>query len=375
MKVIIIGSAYPYRGGIAHYTGLLYKALLKRGHIVKVVTFKRQYPRFLFPGKTQVESGGLVEKIETSQLIDSINPFNWLRVGFKVASEKPDIVIFKYWMPFFAPCFGTIALIVKTFSKAKILFICHNIVPHERTILDTALTKFAFLFVDHFIVQSSAVESDLLKIRPGASYKKVYHPVYEIFGTSIEKVKARQILGLRPDEKVLLFFGYVREYKGLDILLRAMKFVLANFQVKLLVVGEFYDKPQRYYQIVEEDGISDHVIFKNEYVKSDEVKIYFSASDVVVLPYKSATQSGIVKIAYNFNKPVIATNVGGLPEVVLDGKTGFIVEPSPQKIADAIVKFFRENLADEFSKNVELEKKKYSWDALVEAIESFVKIG
>ena len=373
MKVIIIGSAYPYRGGIAHYTGLLYKALLKRGHVVKVITFKRQYPKILFPGKTQIESGQLTEKIETLQLIDSVNPFNWFRVGFKVAFEKPDIVIFKYWMPFFAPCFGSIAFIAKVFSKAKIIFICHNIIPHEKTIFDTVLTKFAFLFVDHFIVQSSAVESDLLKVKPGASYKKVYHPVYEIFGAPIEKVKARQVLGLRPDDKVLLFFGYIREYKGLDILLRAMKFVLANFQVKLLVVGEFYEKPQKYYQIVEEEGIADFVIFRDEYVPSEEVGVYFSASDVVVLPYKSATQSGIVQIAYNFNKPVIATNVGGLPEVVLDGKTGFIVEPSPEKIAEAIVKFFKEALADEFSKNVEVEKRKYSWDVLVEAIESFLK--
>lgn len=369
MKIIIIGPAYPYRGGIAHYTGLLYKSLLKRNHNVRIFNFKRLYPKFLFPGKTQFETSSDAEKIESERIIDSINPLNWLITGIKIAKEKPDLVIFKYWLPFFAPCFAFISAIIKIFSSAKIIFFCHNIIPHEKFPLGNFLTKFVFSFPDHFIVQSNAVENDLIKIKPKANYKKVFHPIYEIFGKAIDKNEARKILGIKPDEKVLLFFGYIRAYKGLDILLRAMKFVLSKFPVKLLIVGEFYENPQKYYKIVEEEGIIDFVIFKSEYVQNEDVKIYFSASNLVVLPYLSATQSGIVQIAYNFNKPVIATNVGGLPEVVRDGITGFTVEPSPEKLAQAIVKFFNENLESIFSKNIEEEKKKFSWENLVRAIE------
>lgn len=369
MKIIIIGPAYPYRGGIAHYTGLLYKNLLKKDHSVKIFNFKRLYPKFLFPGKTQFETSPEIEKIESERVIDSINPLNWLIAGFKIVKEKPDLVIFKYWLPFFAPCFGSISAIVKIFSKAKIIFFCHNITPHEKFPLGKLLTKFAFAFSDHFIVQSSVVEEDLLKIKPKAKYKKVFHPIYEIFGKAIDKNEARKILGIKPDEKLLLFFGYIRAYKGLDILLRAMKFILSEFPVKLLIVGEFYENPQKYFKIVEEDGIADFVIFKSEYVPNEDVKIYFSASDLVVLPYLSATQSGIVQIAYNFSKPVITTNVGGLPEVVQDGITGLIVDPSPEKLAQAIVKFFNENLGPIFSRNIEEEKEKFSWENLIRTIE------
>ncbi len=373
MKIIIIAPSYPYRGGIAHYTELLYKTLIARGHDVKIFNFKRLYPKLLFPGKTQFEPNFKSDKIESEQIIDSINPINWVNIGFKISKEKPDLVIFKYWLPFLAPCFGVISAIVKTFSKSKIISICHNITPHEKFPLSGLLTKFAFAFADYFIVQSDIVEKDLSKLKPNAKYQKVYHPVYGIFGEGIDKKEARKILGIKPDEKVLLFFGYIREYKGLDIILRAMKFILSEFPVKLLIAGEFYEDPKRYYKIVEEEGIADFVIFKSEYIPMDEVKIYFSACDVVVLPYISATQSGIVQIAYNFNKPVIATNVGGLPEVVIDGETGFIVNPNPNEIAKAVVKFFKEGLSDKFSENIKIEKGKFSWDELANAIESLLK--
>ncbi|CUT07532.1 Glycosyltransferase involved in cell wall bisynthesis [Candidatus Kryptonium thompsonii] len=370
MKIIIVGPAYPYRGGIAHYTGLLYKSLREKGHEVKIFNFKRLYPKFLFPGKTQFESSSeKIEKIESERVIDSINPINWFITGLKIAREKPDLVIFKYWLPFFAPCFGVISCITKLFSKSKIIFICHNITPHEKFPFAKFLSKFAFLFADHFIVQSTAVEEDLLKIKPRASYKKIFHPIYEIFGKPIDRNEARKLLGIKPDEKVLLFFGYIREYKGLDLLLKSMNLVLSKFPVKLLVVGEFYEDPKRYYKIVEEEGIEDFVVFKSEYIPNNEVKVYFSASDLVVLPYVSATQSGIVQIAYNFNKPVITTNVGGLPEVVIEGKTGFVVEPSSEKLAEAIIKFFEWDLAETFSKNIENVKEKFSWEHLVQVVE------
>ncbi|MFN3134705.1 MAG: glycosyltransferase [Candidatus Kryptonium sp.] len=370
MKIIIIGPAYPYRGGIAHFTGLLYKNLTRKNHNVKIFNFKRLYPKFLFPGKTQFESSfEELEKIESERIIDSINPINWFITGLKIVGEKPDIVIFKYWLPFFAPCFGTIAGIIKIFSNSKIIFICHNITPHEKFPFTKILSKFAFLFVDHFIVQSTSVEEDLLKIKPRASYKKVFHPIYEIFGEAIDRNEARKLLGIKPDEKVLLFFGYIREYKGLDLLLKSMNLILSKFPVRLLVVGEFYEDPKRYYKIVEEEGIEDFVVFKSEYIPNDEVKVYFSASDLVVLPYVSATQSGIVQIAYNFNKPVIATNVGGLPEVVIDGETGFVVELSSEKLAEAIIKFFDLDLGETFSKNIENVKGKFSWEHLVRVVE------
>ncbi|CUS80113.1 Glycosyltransferase involved in cell wall bisynthesis [Candidatus Kryptonium thompsonii] len=369
MKIIIVGPVYPYRGGIAHYIKLLYKSLIRNNHDVKIFNFKRLYPNFLFPGKTQFEKSDEVEKIESKRIIDSVNPISWFTTGFKIAKEKPDIVIFKYWLPFFAPCFGITAGIIKLLSNSKIIFICDNITPHEKFPLSKPLSKFAFLFVDHFIVQSTSVEEDLLKIKPRASYKKVFHPIYEIFGKPIDRNEARKLLGIRPDEKILLFFGYIRGYKGLDLLLKSMKLVLSKFPVKLLVAGEFYEDPKRYYKIVEEEGIADFVIFKSEYIPNDEVKVYFCASDLVVLPYISATQSGIVQIAYNFNKPVIATNVGGLPEVVIDGETGFVVEPSSEKLAEAIIKFFEWDLAETFSKNIENVKEKFSWEHLVQILE------
>ncbi|MEN3038279.1 MAG: glycosyltransferase [Candidatus Kryptonium sp.] len=368
MKIIIVGPVYPYRGGIAHFTGLLYKNLVNKNHDVKIFNFKRLYPKFLFPGKTQFEPSIAIEKIESERIIDSINPLNWLVTALKIIKQKPDLVVFKYWLPFLAPCYGTISAIVKFFSTSKIVFICHNITPHEKFPLANLLTKFAFLFPDRFIVQSDAVENDLLKLKPSASYKKVFHPVYEIFGEAIDKNEARKILGIRPDEKVLLFFGYIRPYKGLDILLKAMRYILSKFQVKLFVVGEFYENPERYFKIVEEEGINDFVVFRNEYIPNDEVKVYFSACDLVVLPYLSATQSGIVQIAYNFNKPVVATNVGGLPEVVQDGITGFITEPSPEKLSDAIINFFSQNFAETFSKNIQTEKRKFSWENLINAL-------
>ncbi len=373
MKIIIVGPAYPYRGGIAHYTGSLYKSFLNRGHEVKIFNFKRLYPKFLFPGKTQFETSPQTEEIASERIIDSINPINWLIAGVKILKEKPDVVIFKYWLPFFAPCFGIISLIIKILSNSKIIFICHNITPHEKFPFGNMLTKFSFSFVDYFIAQSDAVEKDLLKIKPKAKYKKIFHPTYEIFGKAIDKNEARKILGLKPDEKVLLFFGYIRPYKGLDLLLSAMKYVLSKFPVKLLVIGEFYEDSSRYFKIIEEDGISDFVIFKSEYVPNEEVKIYFSASDIVVLPYISATQSGIVQLAYNFNNPVIVTNVGGLPEVVADGKTGFVVEKSPEKLSQAIVKFFDEKLSEFFARNIDKEKRKYTWDNLVIAIEDITQ--
>ncbi|MBX2991770.1 MAG: glycosyltransferase [Bacteroidetes bacterium] len=371
MNIIIVGAASPWRGGIAHHTALLFQELSKR-HTVQVITFKRQYPAFLFPGKTQNEVDEMI-RIPTEQRIDSVNPLTWISTGREIRKRKPDLLIFTYSLPFFGPCYGTIARVATRGTNTKVLFLCHNIVPHERRPGDVVFTKYALKAADHFIVQSDAVELDLKKFFPQAAYRKIPHPVYNIFGSPVEKEFARRKLGI-TDERVLLCFGYVRAYKGLLTMLEAMPMILKEMNVRLLVVGEFYDKREPYEQLMSDYELRDHVTVVSDYVANETVALYFSAADVAMLPYTSATQSGIAQIAYNFNKPVIASNVGGLGEVVRDGVTGFVVLPKdPEALAHAVLRFFKEGREKEFTANVEIEKKKYSWEAMAVAIEELVR--
>lgn len=368
MKIVIVGAAYPLRGGIAHHTALLFRSLSER-HEVQVITFKRQYPSLLFPGKTQLDAGDMI-RIPTEPLIDSMNPLNWVAVARKIRHRKPDLLMFTYSLPFFGPCYGTIARIATRGTNTRVLFLCHNIVPHEKRFGDTAFTRYALSTGDCFIVQSEAVEHDLKLLLPRAVYRKVHHPVYSIFGEPTDKFLARQELRI-SDERVLLCFGYVRPYKGLAVMLDALPLITAELKVRLLIVGEFYDDKEKYLGQIRRLGIADHVTVVSDYVSNEKVGLYFSASDVVMLPYTSATQSGIAQIAYNFNKPVIATKVGGLAEVVKDGHTGFVVEPgNPAALAGAVLRFYREHREGEFSMNAKSEKKHYSWQAMTEAIES-----
>jgi glycosyltransferase involved in cell wall biosynthesis len=368
MNILILGTAYPLRGGIAHYNALLY-SYLKKHHTVEIISFKRQYPKFLFPGKTQDEQGEPGLPVESQQLIDSMNPFNWIRVGVQLRKRNADAVIFKYWLPFFGPCFGTICALIKWGRKTKVVAICDNVIPHEHRPGDRIFTKYAFMFVDAFIVQSDTVEKDLLATVETPNYRKVPHPVYEIFGSTMPKKEAREKLKI-SDEKVILFFGYVRAYKGLHTMIDAMKEVKKSLRVKLLVVGEFYDDEEKYRWHISDAQVRDVIDVVSDYVPNEKVGEYFSAADVVILPYLSATQSGIAQIAYNFDKPVIATNVGGLAEVVVDGVSGLIVPPNdPLKLAAAIRKFYSENLESKLSAGAAREKKKYSWERMVEAIE------
>lgn len=366
MNIIIVGTAYPLRGGIAHYNALLYHELCK-SHNVQIITFKRQYPSLLFPGKTQAETGGELLRTPGQPLIDSINPYNWFVVGREIGARKPDLIIFKYWLPFFGPCFGTIARIAKRGTNTKVLFICDNVIPHEKRPGDTAFTRYAFNAGDVFIVQSDVVEHDLLRFLPGATFKKVAHPVYNIFGTAIDQQDARRQLGIAA-KRIILFFGYIRRYKGLHVLLEAMG-MLKDTGVKLLAVGECYDDEQLYRTQIEKLQLQDTVTLHTDYVPNDRVGVYFSAADAVVLPYTSATQSGIAQIAYNFNKPVIATRVGGLAEVVIDGKTGIVFPPGdPKELVDAIKRFYALDI-HALQENIEQEKNKYTWEAMAHAIE------
>jgi glycosyltransferase involved in cell wall biosynthesis len=379
MNIVIAGTAYPLRGGIAHFNALLEKHLRKR-HSVSTVTFSRQYPSVFFPGKTQEETGGsTADAAPAPQIIDSINPFNWFRAARTISKLKPDLLIFKYWMPFFAPCFGTIARLVKKRTGAKVLYICDNVIPHERRPGDIALTRYAFAAGDYFIVQSDAVEKDLRGLFPGAVYRKVPHPVYENFGAVLPKLQAREQLGITT-RNVILYFGYIRPYKGLMVLFDAMKDLRTTSgdsgEILLLAVGECYDDESKYLQKIADGNLGSSVRLVTGYVPNDQVALYFSAADVVVLPYLSATQSGIAQIAYHFNKPVIVTNVGGLAEVVKDGFTGFVVPPGDAgALASAIRSFYLNRKEDEFTANVGREKLKYSWDNIVNSIEQLVASG
>lgn len=375
MKIVIIGTAYPMRGGIAHYVSLLYKVLLKRGHNVKIISFKRQYPSIFFPGKTQQDLSKEIEPIPSEPILDSIGPLSWIRAFFAIRRFQADLVVYKYWMPFFAPCYAAISFLIRLFTRTKILYLCDNIIPHERRIEDRLLTRIGLWNVHYFIVQSQVVKNDLLDFRPNANYKEVPHPVYEIFSKSFDKKDARKQLNLEPNDNVILFFGYVRKYKGLHILLDAMPKVLEEMNIKLLVAGEFYDDEQGYRNQIERLGIKDSVSVFADYIPNEEVGLYYSAADVVVLPYISATQSGIVQIAYNYDTPVITTNVGGLPEVVDEGKTGFIV-PSEDvdSLAKSIVHFFKIKNKAEFSTNISEYKKQFSWDRMAAEIEGFATV-
>lgn len=375
MRIVIVSTAYPLRGGIAHYVSLLYKHLSER-HEVSIITFKRQYPKFLFPGKSQEEKGGDSSGQPSTQVIDTLNPLTWRKAGKMAAGMRPDLIIFKYWMPFFAPAFGVVARVAKKKSGCKALFICDNVLPHEHTPFDKMLTSWLFKAGDYFIVQSKSVERDLMSVVGSPKYEFVPHPVYEIFGSAVDKSEARNKLEIGADENVLLFFGYIRKYKGLHVLLDAVKDALTRLKLRLLVVGEFYDNETDYREQIRKLGLEKYVRVVSDYVPNDEVATYFSAADAVVLPYLDATQSGIAQIAYNFSKPVITTDVGGLAEIVFDGKTGLVVTPnSPGKLSAAIVKFFSEGLAAKFSAGVSEQKKLYSWDNLVNAIQNLSEKG
>lgn len=370
MNIVLIGPAFPWRGGIAHSAELLARHLARR-HTVRIVTFSRLYPDLLFPGSTQKEDGAPAGRSEP--LMDSLNPLTWIRTADSVAAGRPDVVIFKYWHPFFAPCYATIASRIRQSCSARILFVCDNILPHERFPGSIALTRLAFRKAHAFIVLSRTVQDDLLRLRPRALYRLVAHPIYEMFTGSQSKSSARKRLGIEED-KVLLFFGLVRSYKGLDVLLNALPEILRHVNLRLLVVGEFYDDESRYRDILRRNGCDRAVTIVPRYIPADQVGIYFSAADAVVLPYRSATQSGIVQIAYQFSKPVITTDVGGLSEAVEDGTTGYVVPPElPSALAGAVVEFYQKKREREFVRNVKRVRKNFSWDAMVEAVEELAQ--
>ena len=368
MHIVIVGPAYPLRGGIAHFNATLAKELGKH-HQVETVTFSRQYPALLFPGTTQDDLSAPLQAAPAPQLIDSINPLNWVRVGRQLRRRNADLFIFHYWMPFFAPCFSTIARVATRGTRAQVILICHNLLPHERHPFDAALTRAMIRSASSLIVLSETVERELNEFQPGARYRIVPHPVYSMFGETLDRDVARKQLGITAD-RVLLFFGYVRKYKGLRTLLEAMALLPESLGIQLLVVGEFYEDAGPYRELIASRGLDSRVRLVPEYVPNELVHAYFSAADAVVLPYLSGTQSGIAQIAFNFDRPVIATSVGGLGEVVKAGETGLVVAPGdPAALADAISQFYGRNLAEPLSAGVRTAKQAYGWKRMTDAIE------
>ena len=370
MKVALIGPTYPFRGGIAHYTTLLYRHLRSR-HEVRFFSFKRQYPRMLFPGKSDKDPSLAHIRVDGAErIIDSINPVTWVRAAGEINRFQPDIVIIPWWVAFWTPQFLTIVKILTWKRAPKILFICHNVVAHEATALDQHLTGLVLKTGDYFIVHSDEDRINLLRILPDAIVRKHFHPSYDVFNFNRfdpEQSRAQLALGGR----VLLFFGFVRQYKGLKYLIRAMPAILAKTEVTLLVVGEFWKDKSDYLDLIDQLEISPYVRIVDQYVPNERVGLYFSAADLVVQPYLSATGSGVVQVAFGFEKPVVATRVGSLPEIVDDGKTGYLVSPgSASEIADAVNKFFGEDKAGLFVENIRKEKYRFSWDKLVDGIEA-----
>jgi D-inositol-3-phosphate glycosyltransferase len=373
MKITILSTAYPLRGGISHFIGLLYKELAKKND-VSVITFKRQYPSIFFPGNSQLESGDTTEKVSTEVLVDSINPLNWIKVGNRIKTDAPELLIYKYWMPFFAPCFGTISRIAKKNGRTKVLTICDNVIPHEKKPGDRAITKYFFKYVDYFVLLSKSVQEDLLRLKPHSKNRILSHPIYSNFGEPVNKDEARRFLKLPGIEKTILFFGFIRDYKGLDVLLEALSLLKGKIEIKLVVAGEYYSNKQKYLDLINKLGLKNQLYLFTDFIPTSQVKYYFSACDAVILPYRDATQSGIVQIAMNFHKPVIATNVGGLAEVISNNENGFIVEKdNPQKLADAIEKYYTEKKESQFVINIKTEAEKYSWSKFVEGMFDLIK--
>lgn len=368
-KIVIIGTAYPYRGGIAAFNERLARQFISEGHEVTVLTFSLQYPRFLFPGKTQYTTASAPEGITVERRLNSINPFNWLRVGCALGSENCDMVLFAYWMSFFAPCYGVIARRIK---NAKRIALVHNLMPHEGSLVDRLLTPFFVKSMDGFVALSKSVTDEVEKIDKHSKPKAwAPHPIYDHYGPRELRETALERLGLDTNVRYMLFFGLVRAYKGLDLLLEAFADGrLRNAPLKLIVAGEFYEDDTPYRNQIRTLGLQDKVVVTNLFIPDDQVKDYFNACDIVVQPYKSATQSGVTQIAYHFEKPMLVTNVGGLDEIVPNGKVGYAVSPDPKSIADALVDFFSNNRMPLFEENIAEEKKKYSWSRMTATITS-----
>ena len=375
MKIIIVGPSHPYRGGIAAFTDRLANEFLAEGVDVELYTFTLQYPSILFPGKTQYSDAPAPKDIKIFRKINSINPFTWIKTAKEIKAKKPDIVVFAYWMSFFAPCYAQMAKIISKNNNTRCIGLVHNMMPHERSLLDRLLSPCFVKRMHAFAALSKSVLDDVSKLDKKSKPKLFSpHPLYDHYGDREDKAVALSSLYLDDNYNYLLFFGLIREYKGLDLLLKAMSDErLDNYPLKLIVAGEFYEKKEPYLQMIDNLDIKDKVIICDKYIPDEEVKNFFNLADMVVQPYKSATQSGVTQVAYHFEKPMLVTDVGGLREIVPNGKVGYVVEPEPKKIADAICDFYDNDRKEFFEANIVEEKKKYEWSKMTETIMKLYK--
>ncbi len=377
-ELILIGTTWPFRsGGIASFNERLAREFQAQGYRVTIYTFSLQYPSFLFPGKSQYSNDPAPSDLTIHVKINSINPFNWIWMGFVIARKKVPLILVRFWLPFMGPCLGTILRIIRWNGVSKVVCIADNIIPHEKRIGDKWFTQYFIGAVDAFITMSKKVHQDLKTFTNKKSIT-CPHPLYDNFGKRMTKVAARKHLGLPTQERIILFFGFIRKYKGLDLLLKAMQLLkLKNedkhaLPVKLMIAGEYYEEAATYQSIIKELALEDVIYDFTDFIPSDQVQYYMSACDFVIQPYRNATQSGVTPLAYHFEKPMLVTNVGALPDMILADKSGLVVEPNPESIAAGIEELYLQG-EDHYLQELRKGKKKYQWDQLVNSIVDLAK--
>lgn len=369
--IVIIGPAWPLRGGLATFNERMARQFINEGDNVTIFSFSLQYPSLLFPGKTQYSKDTAPTGLHIKPRVNSINPISWYRVGNEIKKARPDLVIIRYWLPFMAPALGSIARLVRKNKYSKVVALVDNLLPHENRIGDKQLTHFFVQPFDAFVTMSQTVYNDTKSV----TNSKVImheHPLIDNFDDALPKAEARKILQLPENEKYILFFGFIRKYKGLDILIQALKIIKdrkPELLPKLLVAGEFYEEEEKYRTLISSLGLQDNVILYADFIPNDRVKYFLSACDFLVQPYKTATQSGVTPLAYHFEKPVLVTDVGGLPDIVIDGKTGVITQPTATSVAEGIERLYALN-ENELIAHVKAEKEKYSWHSFTQAIKT-----
>ncbi|MCM1007481.1 MAG: glycosyltransferase [Ruminococcus flavefaciens] len=366
-RIVMIGPVYPFKGGISHYTGAMAKNLAKDFEVF-TISYKMQYPKILFKSEQRDFDNDTFKVHDTKYLVNTANPFNWINSARKIKKLKPDYIIMQWWHPYFSPCYTGLSMFTRKIPK---IFVCHNVFPHERFPLDRFLTRTVLKKGKAYITHSAMDAEDLKGIVAVPNYETTVLPVHNSFKMkNLTKPQARLAANVPEDKKILLFFGFVRDYKGLRHIINAMPDIVKyDSNIRLMIVGEFRSDKENYLEQIKNLGVEDNIDIVDGYIPDSGIEKYFAASDLIVLPYESATQSGIVQIAYGFEKPVIATNVGGLPEVISDGKTGYIVEPkNPKALAEAVIRFFDENKSEEFTENVRKEAYRYSWDRMNEVV-------
>ncbi len=374
--IVIIGPAYPLRGGLASFNERLAREFAGNQYNTELYTFSLQYPAFLFPGTTQYSSEDPPADLHIHEKINSISPLNWLWIGYQLCKKKPDIVVVRYWLPFMGPCLGTILRMVKRNHHTKVICIADNIIPHEKRFGDWPFTRYFVKPIDAFITMSEKVLNDLKNFSSKPA-KQIVHPLYDNFGDAVSKEEACLHLEIDPQKKIVLFFGFIRKYKGLDLLIEAISILknknyFENNRVQFLIAGEFYEDAQPYLEAIAKYDISELIILKTTFIADSDVKYYLSAADCVIQPYKNATQSGVTPLAYHFEKPMLVTNVGGLPALVPES-VGMVCDPNPVAIAEQIETFFQQN-PENYIQNIKLEKKKYSWKILLDTIVSLSEL-